>query len=89
MRGMLLTGDDLLKTRPDFVPRLTRWGQARRSVVELCDGQRTIAEIEHEILQRHGDILDSLERASEFVAEVTAVYAEPPTPALLNGEKRE
>jgi SAM-dependent methyltransferase len=78
MRGMLLTTENLAKTRPDFVPRLTRWGEARRSVVDLCDGHRSLAEIENLIFERHRNLFDSLERAAEFVTEVTAIYAESP-----------
>jgi hypothetical protein len=87
MRGMLMTPDGLLRTRRNFVPRLTRWGQARRSVVELCDGRRTIAEIEDELFRRHRDIFDSHARAAEFVAEVTKIYAEPTAPSASHRDE--
>ncbi len=78
MRGMLMTAENLAKTRPDFVPRLTPWGEARRTVVDLCDGQRSLGEIEKIVFERHRNLFDSLDRAAEFVTEVTAVYAEAP-----------
>jgi Ribosomal protein L11 methyltransferase (PrmA) len=78
MRGMLLTPENLAKTRPDFVPRLTPWGEARRTVVDLCDGERPLEEIEKLVFDKHRNLFDSLARAAEFVTEVTAVYAEPP-----------
>jgi type I protein arginine methyltransferase len=78
MRGMLLTPEILSKTRPDFVPRLTRWGEARRTVVDLCDGIKTLGEIEEIVFERHRDLFGSLDKAAEFVTEVTAVYASAP-----------
>lgn len=78
MRGMLLSAENLAKTRPDFVPKLTSWGEARRTVVDLCDGQKSLAEIEQIVFDTHRNLFDSLARAAEFVTEVTAIYAEPP-----------
>jgi SAM-dependent methyltransferase len=78
MRGMLLTPEILGKTRRDFVPRLTPWGEARRTVVDLCDGRKSLGEIEQIVFERHRNLFDSVDRAAEFVTEVTAVYAEPP-----------
>lgn len=72
--GMLLCPEDLVKSRPDYVPKLTIWGEARRSVVNLCDGHRTIAQIEHEIYELHRDLFASLGEASAFVHEVMVPY---------------
>jgi hypothetical protein len=74
-RGMLLCPEDLRKAKPDFVPRLTSWGEARRSVVDLCDGRRTLAAIEKEVYKRHPTLFPSLAEAAAFVAEVTVPYA--------------
>ncbi|MGH7935042.1 MAG: 50S ribosomal protein L11 methyltransferase [Candidatus Binataceae bacterium] len=76
-KGYLVSIEDLEKTRPDFVPRLSPWGVARRSVVDLCDGVRTISDIEREVLSRHSGLFPSLAEAAEFVAEVTLGYAIP------------
>jgi protein arginine N-methyltransferase 1 len=72
--GMLLSAGDLHRSRPDFVPRLTPAGIARRSVLELSDGTRAIADIEREMLARHADLLPDAAAAATFVAEVLAVY---------------
>jgi len=72
--GMLLSASDLHRSRPDFVPRLTSAGLARRSVLELCDGTRAIADIEREMMTRHADLLPDPAAAAIFVAEVLAVY---------------
>ena len=70
LKGMVLMPDELAKTRPDFVPRLSDWGSARRSAVNLADGTRTLAEIEREMVRIHSDLFSSLAEASEFVAKL-------------------
>jgi protein arginine N-methyltransferase 1 len=77
LKGMLLVPEDLAKTRPDFVPRLSDWGEARRSVVNLIDGKRSVAEIEKALLKFHPDLFSSLSGASAYVAEVLGPYALP------------
>ena len=73
-RGMLLCSEDLAKTRADYIPRLSPWGGARRSVLELCDG-RTVTEIEKEIRIRHADLFSSPAAAAQFVGEVLIPYS--------------
>ena len=80
LKGMLLVPEDLAKTRPDFVPQLSLWGEARRSVVKLIDGKRTVAEIEKELLRLHPDLFPSLAKASEYTTEVLIPYSRPATP---------
>ncbi|HLH77150.1 MAG TPA: 50S ribosomal protein L11 methyltransferase [Candidatus Binataceae bacterium] len=74
-RGMLLSREDLAKSRPDYVPRLTPRGRARRSVLELCEEGRTLAEIESEFYRRHRELFTSPAQAAHFVAEVIIPYA--------------
>lgn len=74
-RGMLLSREDLAKSRPDYVPRLTPWGQARRSVLELCEEGLTLARIEDEFYRRHRELFASPAQAAHFVAEVITPYA--------------
>jgi protein arginine N-methyltransferase 1 len=75
-KGMLLNREDLARTRPEFVPRLTARGEARRTVVDLCDGARTVGQIESELMSRHPGLFASREEAATFVAEVVTRYAE-------------
>jgi hypothetical protein len=75
LRGMLLAPDRLRRTRPDFVPKLTERGVARGSVLTLCDGHRTLAEIEREMLARHPELFSDLGAAAAFVAEVVSGYS--------------
>jgi SAM-dependent methyltransferase len=70
LKGMSLMPGELAKTRPDFVPQLSDWGVARRSVVNLADGTRTLAEIERELFRIHPDLFPSIAQASEYVTKV-------------------
>ena len=71
-KGMLLGEEDLRYTRSTFVPRLTGWGEARLSVLNLCDGRRALPEIETEVYRRHPRLFRSSAEAASFVAEVVA-----------------
>ena len=72
LQGMLLSKEALQKTKPDFVPTLTPRGEARRTVLELCTGKSTLAEIERETYRRHATLFRSLDEAAKFVTDVTA-----------------
>lgn len=74
-RGMFLSPEELRVTRPDHVPALTPRGRARRTVLELCDGARTVREIEQAVAARHADLFPGLREAACFVAEVVTRYA--------------
>jgi protein arginine N-methyltransferase 1 len=75
-KGMLIPSEDLAHTRPDFKPRLIPRGEGRRTVVNLCDGSRTLTQIEDEVFRRHPDLFRTREEAAIFVAEVVTRYAE-------------
>lgn len=72
--GMLLSQEDLDKTSLGSSPKLTPWGEARRTILELVDGRRPLDEIERELLRRHPDLFPSLKQAAVFVAEVVTRY---------------
>jgi len=74
--GMLLAKEDLERTRPEFIPRLSPWGEARRSILELCNGNRPLAEIEEEVYRRHPGLFHAPGEAAAFVAEVVTRYSE-------------
>jgi hypothetical protein len=73
---MLFSAEDFERTEPGRIPALSPVGRARRSVLELCDGGRTIGEIEREMRARHRDLLPTEAAAAMFVAEVLTRYAE-------------
>jgi protein arginine N-methyltransferase 1 len=72
--GMLLTREDLKAQNPASRPRLTARGLARRTLLGLCDGDRSIEEIEREMRRRHPDLFSDDGGAEAFVAEVVAGY---------------
>ena len=74
-QGMLLCQEDLRKTHPHFIPKLSPRGLARRSILDLSDGQRTLSEIEQEVYRRHPQLFPSLDQAAAFVAEVITRYS--------------
>lgn len=74
-QGMLMSREELTRTRPAFQPSLTPAGRGRCSVLELCDGVRSVAEIEREVLRRHPELFGDLSEAAAFVAEVVTRYA--------------
>jgi protein arginine N-methyltransferase 1 len=75
-KGMLLPSEDLTRTTPGFKPKLIPRGEGRRTVVNLCDGVRTLAEIEDEVFRLHPDLFRTREEAAGFVAEVVTRYTE-------------
>ena len=76
VKGMLISREALRRSRPTFRPTLTRYGEARRTVLELCDGDRPLQDIERTVYERHRDIFRSAADASGFVAEVVTRYAD-------------
>lgn len=72
--GMLVCKEDLVRTKPDFRPKLTVRGEARLTVLELCDGKRPLADVEHELHLRHPDLFPRSQDAALFAAEVVTRY---------------
>lgn len=73
-KGMLPTREAIARTRPDAAPSLTMHGEARRTVLDLCDGRRTIREIEAAVFAKHPELFPDAQAAEVLVAEVLAVY---------------
>ncbi len=75
LHGLLIAREDLARARPDFVPALTRRGNARLTVLALCDGRRTLSEVERGVYDLHQELFETPAEAAAFVAEVTSRYA--------------
>jgi protein arginine N-methyltransferase 1 len=75
LAGMLLVRDDLRTLDPDGTPRLTPRGEARRTVLLLCDGARPLREIEEAVFERHPSLFADRGAAAAFVAEVVSRYS--------------
>jgi hypothetical protein len=74
-QGMMIPREDVARTRPEFQPRLTPAGRARKTVLDLCDGARTLADIESALLDRHPELFADRAGAAAFVAEVVTRYS--------------
>jgi protein arginine N-methyltransferase 1 len=74
LRGMLLAREDLERTNPSHRPHLTPRGVARLTVLRLCDGRHTLADIERTVFDEHRDLFASPDQAALFVAEVVTRY---------------
>jgi len=74
LEGMLLTREDLRAHHPDWRPQLTDRGRARATVLALCDGARSLADIEREVQARHAPLFGTPGDAQAFVAEVVMRY---------------
>ena len=69
-QGQLLTPEQLLQANPERVPQLGRkGGMATATVLDYCDGQRTVAQIEAAVVRDHPDLFPSPEVISPFVAK--------------------
>ena len=73
--GLMLSREDMNRTRPDSRPQLDRRGLARRTVLNLCDGSRTLAEIEVELRSAHPTLFPTQAEASSFASEVVTRYS--------------
>jgi protein arginine N-methyltransferase 1 len=68
----VLVREDLARTRPDSTPALGPRGQARRTVMELMDGQTRLEELEDAVFERHPEIFDTRDAAATFVGRIVA-----------------
>jgi protein arginine N-methyltransferase 1 len=74
LRGMLIAREDLERTNPSHQPVLTPRGVARLTVLRLCDGHHTLADIERAVFDGHPELFTSPNEAALFVAEVVTRY---------------
>lgn len=78
LRGMLIAREDLARTNPERQPHLSGWADARATVLELCDGQRALRDVEAATAARHPALFPTLSEAAVFVAEVVTRYSATP-----------
>ena len=68
--GMPSLPSDLVRSRPDHVPTLTRNARAAAVVLGYSDGRRSVHEIEQAVLRDHPALLPSAAEIARFVAQV-------------------
>ena len=78
LRGMLIAREDLDRTNPARLPHLSHWADARATVLELCDGQRSLRDVETATAARHPALFPTVADAATFVAEVVTRYSATP-----------
>jgi protein arginine N-methyltransferase 1 len=78
LRGMLIAREDLDRTDPARRPHLSRWADARATVLELCDGRRALRDVEAATAARHPSLFPKVSDAAVFVAEVVTRYGATP-----------
>jgi ubiquinone/menaquinone biosynthesis C-methylase UbiE len=74
-KGLLLCREDLVRTHPNHVPRMNGWGKAHAYAVSLCDGIRTLREIEEELWGHFPEIFTNRSDAASFVAALLDKYS--------------
>jgi hypothetical protein len=75
LNGMLISREDLKRTDPESIPVMSEWGNARKTVLELCDGKRSLKQIEDGVWKDHPDLFPTRGDAAVFAAEVITRYA--------------
>jgi SAM-dependent methyltransferase len=75
-RGELASREERALLASGYTPRLGRHAEARRLVLNLCDGVATVEQIEREVAGRHPEIFRSPGAARRFVADTLREYAE-------------
>ena len=68
-RPGLISKETLRKKSPLSTPQLSRKGEALLYALTLCNGQRSLAEIENEIVANYEDCFTSRQMLSDFIAE--------------------
>ena len=79
---MLVVRQDLIGAAENATPTLNAWAAARATVLALCDGRRTVRDIERGVFELHRDLFSNEARAQVFVAEVISRYADVPMPSM-------
>jgi hypothetical protein len=69
-QGMLIAPEDLSSKLPDARPTLSTRGEAKRTALALCDGSRTVRDIEAALRRAYPEMLATDADASAFLAEV-------------------
>jgi len=70
--GFPLSQERLRKRVSSYAPTLSRRGEAEVCLLAMCNGERTLGEIEQELLARYPDVFRSAPEAAAFVREVVA-----------------
>ncbi len=65
-----IAAEHLKKQLPDYLPKLSRKGEAAKYLLSVFDGQRSAGELAAELQERFADCFPTREAASQFVIRV-------------------
>lgn len=74
-KGMFISKEEIEKSGPGFVPRLSSRGQARLLVLRMCDGRKTVRQIEREVRRQHPELFRSLDATTVFVGDLVSRHS--------------
>ena len=69
-QGELQAQGQLERSSPQHVPTLNSNALAKHKVLALCDGKRSISQIQEAVLREHPDLFPSVKEVNRFVASV-------------------
>ncbi len=68
--GLVLDPAAIVRAKPDRIPQLSKQGLARLAVLASCDGGRTVADIQKNVLTKHPELFRDPDDCARIVAEV-------------------
>lgn len=75
-QGDVTMPQHLVRSRPEHVPILNRSARARATVLGLCDGRRSVSEIQATVRREHPGLFPSEKEMTRFVTSVLSTSSE-------------
>ena len=69
-QGDLLERERFARNRPEHIPQVSQTAHARSLVLDYCDGQRSVAQVQAAVLRDHPNLFPSSEEITRFVTKV-------------------
>ena len=70
--SLLLDRNSLARAQPERIATLNEHGKARQIVLSYCDGKRTLADVQAEVIKDFPQLFPSRSAAEQFVIAVLA-----------------
>lgn len=69
-QGDLLDREQIARSHPEYIPKVSQTAHARSLVLGYCDGQRTVAQVRKAVLHNHPALFPSREETTRFITAV-------------------
>jgi len=69
-QGDLLDREQIVRSHPEHVPRVSRTTHARNLVLGYCDGQRSVAKVQEAVLHDYPTLFPSKDETARFITAV-------------------